>query len=201
MNRIHALLEVAVEPPAEIDVAGDLRRGHRALHRRRTRWAAAGIGGGLVVAGAAGHATWPRLHQTTVQPGAGPTSSAPIRTKYFDAPPAPDGWHLEASRQPFLSMIPDGTASTDIWSFDHKIVVILNPADEWLGRGPTTRYDGRTFYDNERNAGSSILAVRLDDRRWLQLQYPKSAGLGTAEMIAFLDGVVVHPAACVGYGC
>ena len=96
---------------------------------------------------------------------------------------------------------PDGKASTNIWSFDHEIAVILNPADQWLGRGPTTRDDGRTFDDSEGNADSSILAVRLDDRRRLQLQYPKSAGLETAETIAFLDGVVVPPAACVGYGC
>jgi hypothetical protein len=112
------------------------------------------------------------------------------------APPAPDGWKLEGAKPYFLSMIPADSASTNIWSFDGKVVVMLHEASSpSFGFGPTTEYDGRTFYDNERNADSSILAVRLDDGRWLQVQYPKDAGLGTRQMIEFLDGVRVLPAA------
>jgi hypothetical protein len=69
---------------------------------------------------------------------------------------------------------------------------------EWFGFGPTTEYDGRTFYDNERNDGYPVLAVRLEDGRFLQLQYPTSAGFSQQEMIRYLDGVVVNPGACQG---
>jgi hypothetical protein len=196
MTGLETLLDDAAGHPAAIDIAADLRRGHRALRRRRTRWAAAGMTGGLVVVGAAGYAAWPRQHEASVTPATDPTSTGPIRTEYYVAPPAPDGWKLEGAKPYFLSMIPADSASTNIWSFDGKVVVMLHEASgPSFGFGPTTEYDGRTFYDNERDTDSSILAVRLDDGRWLQVQYPKDAGLRTREMIEFLDGVRVLPAA------
>ena len=196
MTGLQTLLEGAVDHPIGIDVDGDLRRGHRALSRRRTRWAATGIAGGLVVAGAAGYAAWPRQDAVTVKPATGPTSTAPIRTVYYDAPPPPVGWHLEGAEPAFLSLIPDGTPSTNIWRFDGKIVVMFHEASGGsFGFGSTTEYHGRTFYDNERNADSSILAVRLEDGRWLQVQYPKGVGLDRGPMMEFLDGVRVRPGA------
>ena len=68
----------AGDHPIGIDVAADLRRGHRALSRRRTRWAAAGVTGGLVVAGAAGYAACrgqDAAHDREARPH-GPTSTA-----------------------------------------------------------------------------------------------------------------------------
>ena len=64
MPGLHDLLEDAVTDPVGIDLAGDLRRGRRALNRRRTRWAA-GMTGTALAAGAVGYIAIPR-GQTTV---------------------------------------------------------------------------------------------------------------------------------------
>ena len=169
MTGLQTLLEGAVDHPIGIDVDGDLRRGHRALSRRRTRWAATGIAGGLVVAGAAGYAAWPRQDAVAVKPATGPASTAPIRTVYYDAPPPPVGWHLEGAEPAFLSVIPDGTPSTNIWRFDGKIVVMFHEASGGsFGFGSTTRVPRphvlrqraeRRLLDPRRAAGGRTMAA------------------------------------------
>ena len=52
MTALQDLLDRASGEAIDVDVAADLRRGHRALTRRRQR-VAAGVTGGLVAAGAA----------------------------------------------------------------------------------------------------------------------------------------------------
>jgi hypothetical protein len=193
------MLEDAVDSPVTIDVAGDLRRGHRALRRRRTR-VAGGLTGGLAALGVGAVPVVQHLHQTaTIQAATDP--SGPVHTAAFDAPPPPAGWSLAASGGAFLTLARDGVPDPYPELFAHKIGIALHPVDQPMGFGSTLEYDGRTFYDNERNEGYPILAVQLDDGRWLTLQYPDSAGLEKSEMRAYLAGVSVKPAACVGFGC
>ncbi len=189
MTGLQTLLEDAAEGSAAIDVAADLRRGHRALRRRRTR-VAGGLTSGLALLGAAAVPVVANLHQSsTTQPAADP--QGPVHTAVFDAPPPPDGWRLAAAGEFFLTLARDGAPDPHPQLFDDKIALILYPLGEEMGNGSPIRYDGRTFYDNERNE-DPILAVRLDDGRWLQVQYPASAGFEKSQMIAYLDGVVVH---------
>jgi hypothetical protein len=193
MTGLTTLLEDAATHPETVDVTSDVRRGHRALHRRRVR-VATGLTGGLAVLGVAGTATVHHLTRTsTVQVAAEP--SGPVHTSYFDTPAPPEGWNLAAAGESFLTLARDGAADPHPQVFDGKIALILYSPGQDMGFGSTVRYDGRTFYDNERNDGYPILAVQLDDGRWLQLQYPDGAGLEKSQMIAYLDGVVVQPAA------
>jgi hypothetical protein len=197
MTEIHDLLERAVDHPGGLDPIDDLHRGRRALRRRRTRLA--GVVGGLALIAGVGLTTLSegRLSAHGVLPASG-TGDALVHTQYFDVPQPPDGWHVGYSDQMALTLAPDGVPDTHPELFDGKVAVIIDPRGEWFGFGPTTEYDGRTFYDNERNDGYPILAVRLEDGRFLQLQYPTSAGFSQEEMIRYLDGVVVNPGACQG---
>jgi hypothetical protein len=191
MTGLTTLLEDAAAHPGPIDITADIRRGHRALRRRRIR-VAGGLTGGLAALAAAGTVTVEHLASSaTVQAAAEP--GGPVHTQYFDAPPPPQGWSVAAAGDSFLTLARDGVPDPHPQLFEHKIAVMVDAPGEWMGFGSTIRYDGRTFYDNERNEGYPILAVKLDDGRWLQLQYPDSAGLDKSQMIAYLDGVVVQP--------
>jgi hypothetical protein len=189
MTGLHALLEEAVESPAEADVTADLRRGHRALRRRRTR-AAAGLSG-VALLGLGAVPVAQHLHPSSaIQPVSEP--SGPVHTDVFDAPPPPAGWVVADSGDNFLALAREGAPDPHPDVFAHKIAVLLHPAGQWMGFGSRISYEGRTFFDNERNEGYPILAVRLHDGRWLQLEYPEGAGLEKSEMLAYLDRVVVR---------
>lgn len=198
MTGLETLLEEAAQYPAEVDVTGDLRRGHRALRRRRTR-IAAGLTGGLIALGAVGVSVLPlstaRDHvvQPTVDPGA-----PLVHTPYYEVPQPPSGWHVEGSRPDFVTLSRDGGANdSNIENFDGKILIQLHAfgPGQWFGFGTTTQYDGRTFYDDQADPDKAILAVRVAGRGWLRLEYPRSTGFDTQPMIEYLDAVVVLPAA------
>ena len=198
MTEIQQLLERAVDHPGHVDPGPDLHRGHRALRRRRTR-VSGGVAGGLALLGVVGLVTWPHGHATGREvPPVAAAGGPLVHTRYYDVPQPPDGWHVGASTPIAVTLVRDGVPDTHPTFFNGKVVVIIGARGERLGIGRTTEHAGRTFYDNERNAGYSILAVRLDDGRFLQLQYPKRAGFSQPEMIRYLDGVVVNPGACQG---
>ena len=88
----------------------------------------------------------------------------------------------------------DGAPDPHPELFDHKIAIAATR--EHAGHGTTLRYGGRTFYDNERNAGYPVLAVQLDDGTWLTLQYPSGSELRKSQMVDYLDGVTLRPGAC-----
>jgi hypothetical protein len=195
MTGLQTLLEDAAEHPGELDVAADLRRGHRALRRRRTRWAAVGVTGGLVVAGGATYTAVTRHHETVtvIRPTDGPTATAPVQTQYFDVPPPPPGWHVVGDRPQYAIIGRDGS-SADLNTFAGQVVVMLSDGAEAYGVGSTVDYDGRTFYVNTANADDTILAVRAPGGNWLQLQYPRT-DFGTHTMVVYLDGVHLKPGA------
>jgi hypothetical protein len=201
MTEIHELLARAVDDPIDIDTTADLRRGRRALTRRRTR-IAAGVTGGLVAAGAGGYVALPR-HQdaaTTVSPADGSSPTDPVvRTTYYDVPQPPAGWHVVGQRAQYVMLSRDANRTVDS-SFVGQIVVGLTDGHERFDTGSPVQQGGRTVYVNDGNPGVTILSVRTSPGGpWLQAQYPNS-DLGLDEMVAFLDGVVVGPDAKPAFG-
>jgi hypothetical protein len=202
MTEIHDLLARAVDDPIDVDTTADLRRGRRALNRRRTR-IAAGVTGGLVAVGAGGSFAVPR-HQNavmTIDPADAPTSAAPVvHTTYYQVPEPPAGWHVVGERPQYVMISRDGTDTTVDSSFIGQIIVGLEDGQERFDKGPSVQHGGRTFYVNDGNPGVTILSVRTSPGGpWLQAQYP-NADLGQIEMVAFLDGVVVGPDAAPAVG-
>jgi hypothetical protein len=199
MTELHDLLDRAASGMGgvELDVAGDLRRGRRALTRRRTRWAT-GVTGGLVAAGAVGYVVVPRQQDavTTVQPADDPTSDPTVvPTPFYDVPTPPAGWHVVGERAQYVMLTRDGSGVTSVDSgFVGQLVILLTQGKESFDNGPSVQYDGRTFYVNERNDDATILSVRTADGDWLQSQYPKDA-FSVDDMVAYLDGVVVESGA------
>jgi hypothetical protein len=193
MTEIHDLLAGAVDDPIDVDTTADLRRGRRALNRRRTR-IAAGVTGGLVATGAVGYVALPR-HQNavrTVSPADGPSSDPVVQPTYYDVPRPPAGWHVVGERAQYVMLSREATTTIDS-SFVGQIVVGLTDGRERFDKGPSVQQGGRTFYVNDGNPGVTILSVRTSaGGPWLQAQYP-NADLGLDEMVAFLDGVVVGP--------
>jgi hypothetical protein len=196
MTDLHNLLARAVDDPIDVDTTADLRRGRRALNRRRTR-VVAGVTGGLVAAGAWGYVALPR-HQnavTTVSPADGASSTAPVvHTTYYQVPQPPAGWHVVGERPQYLMISRDGTDTTVGSSFIGQIIVGLTDGHERFDTGPSVQQGGgRTVYVNDGNPGVTILSVRTSPGGpWLQAQYP-NADLELKEMVDFLDGVVVGP--------
>lgn len=204
MTDLYDLLERAATDlsPVDLDVAGDLRRGHRALTRRRARWAT-GLTGGVVAAGLVGYAVVPRQQDatTTLRSADGPTSAPPVApTQFYDVPPAPAGWHVVGERAQYVMLTRDGSGVTSVDStFIGQIVIGLTDGRENFDTGPSVRHDGRTFYVNDDNSDATILSVRTADGDWLQAQYPKG-DFSNGEMIAYLDGVVVKGGALPAFG-
>jgi hypothetical protein len=193
MTALHDLLDRASGEAIEVDVAADLRRGHRALTRRRQR-VAAGVTGGLVAAGVVGYAVVPRAHSTVAQRPSdpGPTAlspSPPVEPQFFDVPPPPAGWHVVGDTPQYVMIGRDGGDTKVDSSFVGNLVVMLGDGSEHYGDGSPVHYDDRTFYVNEQNDDATILAVRTPDGDWLQLQYPPSE-FGVPRMVVYLDGVV-----------
>ena len=208
MTGLSELLDQAATDPTEIDVAGDLRRGHRALARRRTRWAA-GVTGGLVAAGALAYVDLPLGHHdsvTTLRPADEPSASPTMVTgPYYDVPQPPDGWHVVGQRAQYVMIARDGSGVTSVDSgFIGQIVVMLTEGRDHFEGQPSVQYDGRTFYVNADPSDPSpdnmaTISVRDPNGDWLQNQFPVN-DFGIHDMIAYLDGVVVKAGAQPGLG-
>jgi hypothetical protein len=221
MPGLHELLEDAVTDPVGVDLAADLRRGRRALNRRRTRWAA-GVTGTALAAGALGYGVIPRDQATVAVPrpadggpsaaptdggpSSAPTDSAPSTPtmRFYDVPTPPDGWHVVGERAQYVMLTRDGSGVTSIdTGFIGQIVIGLTDGREHFENQPSVQYDGRTFYTNVSGdagpGGMGTLSVRSRDGDWLQVQYPLAA-LSVHDMIAYLDGVVVKDGALPAFG-
>ena len=196
MTEIHDLLQRVVDDPVVVDVAADVRRGRRALTRRRTRLAA-GVTGGLVAVSAAGYAALPTRapsHEASVQPMADP-GAATVTTDFFAFATPPAGWHLTGADQSHVMISPDGTHPDFQGGFEGQLIISLEDKSFPMAFGSQIFHNGRTFYDNEQNPGVTILSVQADDGDWVQVQYPQQVGLDTPAMVDLLDSVVVKPGA------
>lgn len=201
MNRLHELLDDATCDPIAVDVAADVRRGRRALARRRTWWSAAATGAVVAVAGTT-YAGLP-LHHTvvsTVGPADRGTSVPPlVEGTYFDVPRPPDGWHVVGQRPQYVMISRDGSGTSVDSSFVGQLMILMADGHENFGSGRSIEYDGRTFHVNDHNADATIVSVRDPGGHWLQAQYPKGT-FTDREMIGYLDGVVVERGAQPGLG-
>jgi hypothetical protein len=201
MNEIHDLLAHAVDEPIHVDPTADVRRGRRALNRRRTRLAA-GVTGGLVAVSAAGYAALP-THSAAVREVAPVADPGPtlVQTQYFAFATPPTGWHVVGAEPSAVMIAQDGTAAQLDGSFVGKVMILLEDKSWPMGYGTAIPFNGRTFFDNEQGGDDmSILAVQDPGGDWVQVQYPRSAGFGRDAMLAFLDSVVVEPDAVGGKG-
>ena len=212
MPSLHELLDEAAGQPRPFDAGADLHRGRRAASRRRRRWGV-GVAGGVVAAGAVTVAALPQGsgRVDTLRPaGHGPSgtlspgaTSNDVRLKYYDLPRPPAGWHVVGDRPQYAMITRDGSGVTTIDSgFVGQIVVMLSPgvkAYDAIVDQQSLDYDGRTFYSNGPDGGQGMTttSVRTADGNWLQVQYP-SADFSLADMVAYLDGVVVKPGASPG---
>lgn len=208
MTGLRELLDQAATEPYDLDIPGDLRRGHRALTRRRTRWAA-GITGSVVAAGALAYAELPlgqTSHTTTVRPAGEPgPAPAMVTGQFYDVPQPPSGWHVVGQRAQYVMIARDGSDVTSVDSgFIGQLVVMLAQGREHFENQPSVQYDGRTFYVNADTSDPSpdntaTISVRTADGDWLQAQFPVN-DLGIHEMVVYLDGVVVKAGALPGLG-
>jgi hypothetical protein len=212
MPSLHDLLDEAAGVPRPFDTGADLHRGHRAVARRRRRWAA-GVAGCMVSAGAVTLAALPhrsdRVDTLRSADGgpSGPVSSSPgsdeVRLEYYDVPPPPTGWHIVGERPQYVMITRDGSGVTTIDSgFVGQIVVMLSPgvkAYDVILDQQSLEFDGRTFYTNGQDGGPGMttVSVRTADGNWLQIQYP-GADFSVHEMVAYLDGVIVKDGARPG---
>lgn len=199
MTGLHDLLEQAATDPIEVDVAGDLRRGHRALSRRRSHLAV-GATGSLAILAAVGVSAVPRhAPEVAAQPADGSTAVAPFQTKYYDVPTPPAGWHVSHERPQYVMLTRDGTISR-LDDFAGQLVVIMSDRKENYESATSVQFDGRTVYVNEMNDDATILSVRTSPGgNWLQVQYPKDV-FPVHDMAAFLCGVGVEPGAEPAFG-
>lgn len=201
MTEIHDLLSRAVDEPIHVDPTTDLRRGRRALNRRRTRLVA-GVTGGLMAVSAAGYVALPDrpAREQAISPAADPGPDL-VQTTYFAFPTPPAGWHVVGAQPSYVMIAPDGTAPPLIGGFDGNLMILLEDKAFAMDNGTAIPFDGRTFYDNEQGGDAmSILSVKDPSGDWVQAQYPQSAGFDRDAMVAFLDSVVVKPGAVGGKG-
>jgi hypothetical protein len=223
MPGLHELLEDAVGDPVAVDLAADLRRGRRALARRRTGWAV-GATGFVVAVGVVGYTAIPHQQDSvTLQPadgGAGsdgpsdgpskapsdgPSSGTTTASPFYDVPTPPDGWHVVGERAQYVMLTRDGSGVTSVdTGFIGQIVIGLTDGKEHFESQPSVQHDGRTFYVNaagEPGPGGEMgtLSVRSVDGNWLQLEFPR-ADFSVQDMVAYLDGVVVNHGALPAYG-
>ncbi|HEY3529889.1 MAG TPA: hypothetical protein VGK78_12135 [Nocardioides sp.] len=211
MQSLHDLLDEAAGQPRPFDAHADLRRSHRAVARKRTRWAV-GVTGCLVTAGAVTLASMPHGsgRVDTLEPGDGGSSgpdrpggdSGEVHLQYYDVPQPPAGWHIVGERPQYVMLTRDGSSVTTVNSgFVGQLVVMLSPGDtayDLTLKQQSMEYDGRTFYTNGHDGpGMTTASVRTADGHWLQVQYPAS-DFSFGEMVTYLDGVVVKAGAVPG---
>jgi hypothetical protein len=210
MTDLQTLLERAVDLPADVDVAGDLRRGHRALTRRR-RTVLGGSAALLVGAGTA-VTTYPHVHQTQVVAA---DHDDAITAGAFQLPSIPDGWEVMAANVSRVVMAPAGTPKQSFDDPKAVIQVLGNLLVDYRTFRPprdsqTLEYDGRTFYEvveppypakgYPKGTPPRQLAVRDASGHWLWLQEATRLRWSWEQMAGYLDGVVVQPDAVPDHG-
>lgn len=201
MTDIHDLLEHAVDHPVEVDLTGDLRRGRRALHRRRTR-IAAGVTGGAAVLGFAGVSALPHPapRVQVLQPAADPGADL-LHTGSYDLAQPPAGWHLAGSDAATVVFRKDGDNEPydvhgPVVGLVGAIAIYVEDKSSPFDVGTAIEYDGRTFYHySGGGGGADQLGVQDPAGDWIRMQWPMSAGFDVTDMVAWLDSVVVKPGA------
>jgi hypothetical protein len=169
MTGITSLLETAADdlsPVETLDVAADLRRGHRALGRRRRRtWATGALAASVLGVGAA-TLRLDTVGDRAIDP-ATPGASDTIHYRFTFGP----GAHL-----------PDSAA-------------ILRLSFLGTGRpddlGDPVEHEGRTFYAT-RGVRDDVVTVLDPSGQWIRLQMTPPAGWTLGQSVDLLDHVQVE---------
>ena len=200
-----------VASPTPDVVAGDVRRGRRALVRQRY----ARTGAGLLLTGAAvavGVLVIPELvtqpAQTQVAvPGAGgsaqPAAVALVpfdqgaQPKPISAGLVPDGWSVTGNEYALVIAPAGNTTSPD--DFRGKLVVMVSP-DQTAASGATSIDVAGTPGTVSVESGTQILIYTPDGGRQVVVQAPAALGWDDATLARFAAAVTVTADAQAGRG-
>jgi hypothetical protein len=193
----------AASPTPDV-VAGDLRRGRRALVRQRYTRA----GAGLLLTGAAvtaGVLVVPQLGDQPAQtqvavPGAGggaSTQSSAVPLVPFDAGAhpkpispslVPDGWSVSGNAYALVIAPAGSTTSPD--DFQGKLVVMVSP-DQTVASGATSIDVAGAPGTVSVEGGTQVLVFTPDGDRQVVVQAPAALGWDDATLARFAAAVTV----------
>ena len=200
-----------VASPTPDVVAGDVRRGRRALVRQRY----ARTGAGLLLTGAAVAAgvlvipelvTQPAQTQVAVPGAGGSAQPAAVALVPFDqgAQPkpisaglVPDGWSVTGNEYALVIAPAGNTTSPD--DFRGKLVVMVSP-DQTAASGATSIDVAGTPGTVSVESGTQILIYTPDGGRQVVVQAPAALGWDDATLARFAAAVTVTADAQAGRG-
>ncbi len=191
------------EPTTASDavVTGDVRRGRRALGRRRVRIGVAASAATLVAAGALTAGL--TYNSTASHPSLDPGSIKLVdytgtQPHGFDVAQVPDGWVLKDSTPGYLD-IAEPSDNTDGSVFINKLVVMLESVDETgAPQGTPVTVNGRPGAISEEDGTKTLRysdgTHRVEIQAWSNLHWSDD------QLVSFADGVTVTSAAVAGRG-
>lgn len=197
MTDLHDLLDRCVDTPLPGDLAADLRRGHRALHRRRQTWMAGALGLAAVATGATALQQHTGPHSTELVPADSGSTASPSTSPSTGATASATGARLfspgdvagpltVASTDPRESRFYPGHVHEGL---DRLPYVTLQIAPEGpVAGGQTVTFEGRTFFEDTDAHGATVLMVRDSHDLWLRLTTPEAMGWPLDEQLRFLAG-------------
>lgn len=219
LDRLAALRVEPTAAPAET-LADDVRRGRRALARRRAARGAGGavlvlaVGGtvGLVVgqhdsgrppvahgAPRIGHSPAATVHPTPKAAGIRLVDYTGDQKPGFLVKKVPEGFVLEGASRSSLDIVRPGN-KTSLDDFENKIVVMLQSQDVKLHKyGTRVSVNGRPGWIREPGDGGVILEYN-DGSHNVVVQSWTSLGLTNAQLVELADGVTVTAQAQAGLG-
>lgn len=215
MTDLHDLLDRAAGTDDSTDhLSGDLRRGRRALRRRRTTHTATALAG-VAAVGALGYALAPRGPSTgneVPRPSASgsapaaesspPTSTAQLtlvasneQTAAFRFGRLPKGWQVWEEDSSFVQITEGGADGGQNWLDD---LIVMYEAQA-LHIGEKVQHKGRTFWVQHRPHEDHD-AVHVETRPGdpaggITVQFPQSAGFTDQQMLELAASVEVLPGA------
>ena len=211
MNDLNTLLDRAAGSTPAIDVDSDLRRGRRALARTRRRRGAAGLLGvaaaGVIGVGASrlgdpDQGPTQAVESTTPDPGSGAVTflAQPLEAGPYTFGTTPEGWEVQGADAFHVTIAPVGFADQDPASFVGKLTILFDANPLF---GEQVEQDGRTFWVNTTNPGTTIVATPSlpgEPEGHVLIQVPDGAGWDRDAMLTFLGSVRVADGAQAGVG-
>jgi hypothetical protein len=210
MNDLTTLLDRAAGDTPAIDADADLRRGRHALSRTRRRRSAIGLAGvaaagvvGVTASRNLGSDDGPTAAVESADSGAADRISflaQPLEAGPYTFDTTPEGWEVQGADDSSVTIAPVGFADQDPTSFVGKLTILFD-ANPLFGK--QVEQDGRTFWVNTSNPGTTVVATPSlpgEPTGHVLIQVPDSAGWDQDAMLTFLGSVHVGPGAQAGVG-
>lgn len=214
MTDVTSLLQQAARVtthPSADTIAADLRRGRRALARRRLRRGSTGVAAAALVGlGAATLLHAPATPAPTAQrtrPAF--TQPAPIQlVAYTGAQPAgytvdsvPDGWEIQGVNDFVLLIAPKGFPDTSLDSFQGKLTVMLQSVSQTeLPPGTAVSVGSHRGWISHIDATAVQLFFTDDAGHKIDIQVPPALHWTDTQIADFGTQVHVNPGAEPGHG-